>query len=298
MESIDTRLLMVFDEIYRRRSVTEAAEALEMSQPVVSVALSKLRHHFSDSLFVRTPAGMEPTPFAESLSTQVRQAIDAVQAVIDHRNNFQPETSKRCFRICTTDISQLVLFPPLWERLRVIAPGVRIEILPLNSETGYLLSSGTADFALGYMPQLVSGIYQKVLFSQSFVCLIGKNHPRIGKELTVADFETEGHAVISQSGQAPVVVDREIANLGIKRRVVLQTPNFLGAAFVAENTDLILTVPKRLAELLMKRGAFRILPVPFALPTYEVKLHWHERQHHDEANRWLRKTIADLLSEK
>lgn len=296
MDSIDTRLLSVFDEIYRRRSVSEAAEALYLGQPAVSVALAKLRNHFADPLFVRTTGGMEPTPFAQGLAPQIRNAVDAVNAVLGHRNDFHPETSTRSFRVCMADISQLVLLPVLWERLHVIAPGVCIEVLPLTAETGELLSAGKVDFALGVMPQLVTGIYQKVLFQQNFVCLVGRHHPRIGEQLTMADYESESHAVVSWSGQASAIVDREIARLGIKRRVALQIPNFLGAAFVAEYTDLVLTVPKRLGDVLSERAAIRILPVPFAVPAYDVKLHWHERLHNDEGHRWLRRLISDLLS--
>ena len=69
-----------------------------------------------------------------------------------------------------------------------------------------------------------------------------------------------------------------------------------GAAFVAEYTDLVLTVPKRLGDVLSERAAIRILPVPFAVPAYDVKLHWHERLHNDEGHRWLRRLISDLLS--
>jgi DNA-binding transcriptional LysR family regulator len=172
--------------------------------------------------------------------------VDAVNAVLGHRNDFHPETSTRSFRVAWRTSAS-------WCCCRccgsacTIAPGVCIEVLPLTAETGELLSAGKVDFALGVMPQLVTGIYQKVLFQQNFVCLVGKHHPRIGEQLTMADYESESHAVVSWSGQASAIVDREIARLGIKRRVALQIPNFLGAAFVAEYTDLVLTVPKRLA---------------------------------------------------
>ncbi len=297
MNAIDTRLLLVFDEIYRRRSVSEAADAMDMGQPAVSVALAKLRHQFGDPLFVRTSGGMEPTPFAQGLAPHVRQALATVEVVLRHRNDFKPETSVRNFRIAMADISQLVLLPRLWERLHVIAPGIRIEILPLTAETGERLAAGEADFALGFLPQLVTGIYQKVLFHQNFVCLVSRQHPRIRDALSLADYEAEGHGVISSSGEAPAIIDREIARLGITRRVALKIPNFLGGAFVAEHTDLVLTVPKRLGEMLAERCAFRVLPVPFALPTFDVKLHWHERLHRDEGHRWLRGVISELLSE-
>lgn len=297
MNSIDIRLLSVFDEIYKTRSVSGAAEALELGQPAASVALSKLRHQFGDPLFVRTASGMEPTPFGEGLVRPVRAVLDALDVVLGHRDDFDPQSSERIFRICMTDISQLVLLRKLWEKLRVAAPTIRIEIFPLSKDTARMLQSGEADLALGLMPQLEAGFYQQLLFRQSFVCMLGADHPRITDQLSLQQYEAEDHVVISSSGSAPLIVDREITRQGIKRRIALQIPNFLGAAFVVEHTDLLITIPKRLGDVLQGRGAFRILPVPFALPDYAVKQHWHERYHHDPGSRWLRGVISELLSD-
>lgn len=297
MKPIDIRLLSVFDEIYKTRSVTAAALALNLGQPAVSIALSRLRQQLGDPLFVRTSSGMEPTPFGEGLVRPVRAVLDALDLVLGHRNEFDPATSRRTFRICMTDISQLVLLPRLWKTLRVSAPGIHIEIFPLSKDTAQLLETGEADLAMGLMPQLEAGFYQQLLFRQSFVCMVGADHPRITDQLSLAQFEAEDHVVVSSSGSAPLVLDREIARLGIKRRIALQIPNFLGAAFVVEHTDHIITIPERLGDVLQGRGAFRIFPVPFALPDYEVKQHWHERYHHDPGSRWLRGVISGLLSE-
>lgn len=297
MDSIDIRLLAVFDEIYKTRSVTAAAEALELGQPAVSVALSKLRHHFGDPLFVRTSSGMEPTPFSEGLVRPVRAVLDALEQVLGHRSEFDPASSDRSFRICMTDISQLALLPKLWKRLRATAPGVRIEVSPLSADTARMLESGEADLALGFIPQLEAGFFRQILFRQNFVCMVAADHPRITDALSLAQFEAEDHAVISSSGSAPAIVEREITRQRIKRRVALKIPNFLGAAFVIEHTDLLVTIPKRLGDVLQGRGAFRIFPVPFELPQYEVKQHWHERYHQDEGNRWLRGVVSELLSE-
>ena len=297
MNAIDSRLLAVLDQIYQSRSVSAAAAALELSQPAASVALSKLRRHFGDPLFVRTSAGMEPTPFCETLLPSVRAALEAVTQVLEHRSGFDPASSERHFRLCMTDISQLVLLPKLWEKLRLTAPGIRIEIFPLSSDTARLLESGAADLAIGLIPQLDAGFYQQLLFRQQFVCLVAQRHPRIKKRLTLAQFEAEDHAVVSSSGSAPLIIEREIARLGIRQRVVMRIPNFLGAAFAIEHTDLVATIPKRLGDLLQGRGAFRIFPVPFALPDYDVKQHWHTRYHQDPGNRWLRSAVSELQSE-
>jgi len=297
MDTIDIRLLHVFDAVYKARSVSEAAVALDLGQPAVSVALSKLRHHFGDPLFVRTSNGMEPTPFGEGLVRPVRGVLEALDVVMGHQNHFDPATSKRLFRICMTDISQLVLLPKLWEALRVSAPGIRIDVLPLSADIARMLESGEADLALGLMPQLEAGFYQNVLFSQKFACMVSAKHPRIQKELRLEQFASENHAVVSSSGAAPLILDQEIARMGIARKVSLNIPNFIGAALVVEHTDLILTIPARLADVLQGRADVRIFPVPFQLPQYDVKQHWHERFHNDPGSQWLRRVITELMSD-
>jgi DNA-binding transcriptional LysR family regulator len=295
MDTIDLRLLQVFDAVYKNRSVSEAAVSLDLGQPAVSVALSKLRHHFGDPLFVRTSNGMEPTPFGEGLVRPVRGVLEALDLVLGHQSHFDPATSKRLFRICMTDISQLVLLPRLWEALRVSAPGIRIDVLPLSADIARMLESGEADLALGLMPQLEAGFYQNVLFSQKFACMVSAKHPRIQKELRLEQYASENHAVVSSSGAAPLILDQEIARFGLTRKVSLNIPSFIGAALVVEHTDLILTIPERLADVLKGRADVRTFPVPFQLPPYDVKQHWHERFHNDPGSQWLRRVISELM---
>lgn len=291
---IDNRLLSVFDAIYRTRSVSLAAAELGLGQPAVSVALSKMRQRFGDALFVRTANGMEPTPLGAGLVRPVRDVLDALDVVTGQRMVFDPVSSQRTFRICMADISQLVFLPRLWARLRAAAPLIRIEVLPLSDRCAAMLEQGEADLAIGFLPQLEAGFHQNVLFSQSFVCLVSQQHPRIGSTLSLAQFEAEAHAAISASGAAPRLIEQTLTRLGIQRRIALDIPSYIGAALVVEHTDLILTIPALLAQTLVGRGALRTLPVPFELPAYDVKLHWHERYHNDAGVRWLRRVIADI----
>lgn len=296
MLALELRQLTVFDEIYKTRSVSRAAENLGLGQPAVSIALGKLREHFSDPLFVRTAAGMEPTPLGEELVQPIRAAVEAVVAASGHRVVFDPSRAQRSFRIAMTDISQLVLLPRLWERLHAIAPGVHIDIANLSVRTANLLESGEVDLALGFMPQLEAGFYQQALFRQNYVCMASAKHPRVRASLTLEQFEAEEHAVVSTSGTGHLIVDREITRQNIKRRVVLRIPSFVGIAFVVERTDLLVTIPQRLGELLADPARLAVYPVPFHLPEYAVKQHWHERYNNDPGNRWLRMQIQDLLS--
>lgn len=263
----------------------------------MSIGLGKLRRHFGDPLFVRTSSGMDPTPLAQELGRPIRHAIDAVEAALGYRSSFDPATVKRTFRIAMTDISQIVLLPGLWARLHRVAPGVEVEVTHLSPDTPRLLESGEADLALGFMPQLDAGFYQQTLFRQDFVCLASIDHPRIRDELTLARFEAEEHALVVSAGTGHAYLDRELERQGIERRVVLRVPNFLGVAFVVEHTDLVVTIPARLAKMLSAHGRFRTHRAPFSVPGYAVKQFWHERFHHEPGSRWLRTLIWELLGE-
>jgi DNA-binding transcriptional LysR family regulator len=295
MPDLDLRLLSVFDEIYKTRSVTRAADVLGLGQPAVSIALATLRDHFSDPLFVRTGNGMEPTSLGQELIQPIRDALNALDRAFGYRTSFNPRTASRTFSVCMSDISQLVLLPRLWAEIRAVAPNIEIDIAPLSSETPRQLESGAADLALGFLPQLDAGFYQQTMFGQHYVCMIAANHPRIRESLTMHRFRSEAHAVVIGAGTGHSIVEKELARQGIKRRVALRIPSYIGVAFVVEGTDLIVTVPQRLAEVLKGHAHFHIFPTPMPLPRYSIKQHWHERFHQDPGNQWLRSVISKVL---
>ncbi|MES2536793.1 MAG: LysR family transcriptional regulator [Pseudomonadota bacterium] len=295
MSSLDVRWLEVFCEIYKTRSVSRSAEILNLSQPAVSIALSRLRQHFNDPLFVRTSRGMEPTAMGHDLLTPISEALDALARATGQRPAFDPLTSNRTFNICMSDISQIVLLPNLWRHLRTVAPSIRIDVAPLSDDTAPLLESGNADLALGFVPQLEKYFHEMTLFRQSYVCAVSADHPRVREGLTLEQFETEDHAEVTRSGTGHLIINRELLRQGITRRVVLKIPNFLSAGVLAERTSLLILIPEYLADFFKSQSRIETFPLPFELQDYAVKLYWHERYHRDEGIVWIREVIRNLM---
>lgn len=297
MSRFDIELLYVFDEIYKTRSVTRAADNLGLPQSTVSIALAKLRTHFGDRLFSRTAKGMEPTPHAQEVIGDVRRAIEALQHALTHREEFDPASEKREFRICMTDISEIVLLPRLLNHLTTTAPGIRFDISKITATTPRDLEDGAVDLAVGFMPHLDSGFYQQTLFQQNFVCLVAQGHPRIKGSLSKKAFSAEGHLSVKTSGTGHYIVDKTIDKEGVSRRIVLQLPSFLGLGRIVSETNFIATVPDKYASAIRAGESLQVLPCPFSMPSFAVKQHWHERYHADQANRWLRLTLSTLFIE-
>jgi DNA-binding transcriptional LysR family regulator len=296
MKRFDLELLLVFDEIFKTGNVTRAAHNLGLPQSSVSLALAKLREHFNDQLFSRTAKGMVPTPRAQNAIEDVRRAISALQHALADQPVFDPAASTRRFRICMTDISEIVLLPRILNHLRSVAPGIHLEISRISPDSPGELADGLVDLAVGFMPHLEAGFYQQKLFDQHFVCLAATTHPRVGDTLTVAHLRQEGHVRVRTSGTGHAIVDKILSREEIERSVVLNLPSFLGVASIVAQTELLAIVPERYARLVAGSEAVRFLPIPVELPSYQVKQHWHERYHADVSNRWLRQMVAALFA--
>ena len=296
MTNIDLKLLAIVSELNRTRSVSQTAEHLNLSQSAVSMTLAKLRRHFNDPLFVRTSTGMEPTPHATELIRLLQRAGDLLHSALGHHVVFNPRTSQRRFSLHSTDIAQVTLMPKLMKRLAEASPGVQINLLRISEATASLLESGDADLAVGFIPPMGAGFCQQRLFKEQFVCAVRKDHPRIGQTLSLEEFESETHLAIATCGTGHGIVERSVEAKGVRRKIGLTVPSFLGIGSLITSLDYIATLPSQLARHLATITNVKVLSLPLSIPPYYIVQHWHERYTHDPASRWLRATISDLFS--
>ncbi|WP_153109564.1 LysR family transcriptional regulator [Propionivibrio limicola] len=291
---LDIHLLQLFELLYTTQSVSRAAEQLGMAQPTVSIWLGKLRRKFNDPLFVRTASGMQPTRGAEEMIVTVRATLDSLRHLSNWESRFDPTTSERRFRICMTDASRATLLPRLLAHIRSEAPRIRLGTERIDGHTTRLLESGEADLALGLVPDVGPTLYQQSLFTQDWVCLANRQHPRIDNELSLAAYQQEEHiSIIAGTGYR--LLDGALERLNIRRRVQLELPGFLGVGSIVSTTDLIVTLPRQIGETMARAAGLKVLACPFPIPTFTVKQHWHPRFHHDAGNRWLRGVCSALF---
>ena len=293
-QTLDRRELQLFDLLYSTHSVTRTAELLDQSQPTVSIWLGKLRRQLRDPLFVRTPAGMQPTPRADALIGHAREILESLRRLSQWEPDFLPATAQRRFRICMTDASHITLLPQLLAHVRAVAPQVRFEALRIDGNTALALETGEADLAVGFIPWLESGIYQQTLFPQDWICLANQRHPRVGTSLSLKVYEDEEHVNIA-GGTGGRVLESALDVARVRRKVALELPGFLGLNAIVSTTDLIATLPRHIGETLAERGGVTVHACPVAIPNFTVKQHWHARYHNDSGNRWLRGTLAALF---
>lgn len=302
LEGLDLNLLVALRALLAERHVTRAATRVGLSQPAMSHALARLRELLGDPLLVRTPRGMRPTPRAEAMTAPLERALADIGRVLASPAPFDPRRSTRRFRIATNDYQELLVFPRLLSRLWKEAPNVDVEVSNLGKDTNEDLAEGRIDLAMGLVAQFApphasQGVRSKPLLSDGFVCVVRDGHPLVKKRLSLADFIALPHALVSPGGGSGSVVDTALATIGEKRRVAVQVPHFLVAPHVVRETDLVLTLAKRIARILAPMLGLRQLAPPVELGGFTTAMGWHDRQDVDPAHAWLRGLIASVAKE-
>ena len=292
----DLNLLRVFLAIWDLRSLTAAGDRLGLTQPAVSHALRRLRNLFEDPLFVRTPTGMVPTDAAFRLYPPLAQALSIINDAVQQHAKFDPATAHRVFRISMSDMSEFFFLPPLIALLDREARGIRIEAanIPVQSVSA-AMRAGEIDLALGYVPGLDAGCVSQTLFVDEHVCVLRASHPLRKPKPTREDLAALRYVYASTNATGHRMVEQWLDELNFKRDVVLRLPHFVVAPEIVMNTDLAVIFPKSIARRFNRGRAFRIVPLPFALPPIEIQVHSHTQFAADPGIAWLRGVIHSMF---
>ena len=297
LAGLDLNLLRVLDALLRERHLTRAAKGLGLSQPATSHALARLREHMRDPLFVRSSAGLVPTPRAAALAPKLQGAMLTLAECVTGMPAFDARTAHTTFTVSTTDYSAFELVPALLERLSVMAPGIDVWVRATSDETFAELARGDADVHLGPIPDgaTAPGVHKHPLFQEEFVCLVRADHPRVHASLDLDTYADLPHVFVAPRGTPGGIVDQVLAKHRRKRRVAIAVPQFLLAPFLVSKSDMVLTIGRRVAEDFAAMLPLRILEPPITIPPFVTQLVWHERTQGDPAHQWFRARIMDAL---
>ncbi|MFF7056609.1 LysR family transcriptional regulator [Achromobacter spanius] len=294
----DLNLMRVFLTVLHERSVTRAAQRLNLTQPAVSYALGRLREQFDDPLFVRTATGMQPTPVAFALADPIERGMNSFAEAVSLRQQFAPATSTRRFRLSMSDIGEMVFLPPLMERVHALAPRLQVEVLEVALEqVPQALKEGEVDLAIGNLAGVGRHTCHADLFSERYVCMGRRGHPVLSAGLTRGQFKRLDHILVASRASAHRLLNDVLSEAGMHRQPYLTLPHFSAAAEIVRRTDLTVTLPYRAAIWFNRDNAFAIRPLPIALPPLSVTVHWHARFESDPGTMWLRRQVEATLAD-
>lgn len=295
LRRLDLTLLLVFLGLVRHRKALDVATELGLTQSAISQALKRLRDIFGDELFLRRPHGMEPTATALALEAPVTAAVEALRGALGAARAFDPATATGLVRVAALDAEQAVLIPPLAARLRKLAPGLTLSVLPLGRGAAMeAVSEGRADLVLGYVWDLPDAVSGEPLYAESFLVA---GRPEALPQAPRIDIDTycaADHVLISPGGDLRGVVDDQLEVMGRSRRVVLGLPAFLPALAAVAAIGGLVTLPARVARTFAPGFGLVTAEPPIPVRTFPVSVFWHRRNDTDPRTRWIRRQLGDV----
>mgnify|MGYP000435623549 FL=1 len=304
---IDLNLLVNLDVLLREQNVTKAASHLGITQPAMSNGLKRLRLLFKDPLLVRTSEGMVPTELALSLKPAVREILFRIEKVVHPEKDFDLN-SNRVFRIMASDYAESTLIPTVLSEVRKQAPNIILDVLTPSDVSFEDVEQGRVDMAINRFDTLPQSFHQKTLWSDTFSCLMSPENALV-QGYSLERYLEANHIWVSKTGFGVGVgvnpndaqrlgwVDEALGKIGEKRRISVFTRHYQVAMLLAQQHDLVATLPSRAAQLNTKSSDLVMKDPPFDIPAFELKMAWSPLLHHNSDHQWLRQLITAIASQ-
>ena len=300
LKDVDLNLIIVFNELLLERRVSLVANKLGVTQPAVSNALNRLRKLLDDNLFIRTARGMEPTPYALELAEPLAYALSTIHSTLNQRTVFDPASSRRKFTLGISDIGEINFLPKIISRLSDLAPHVSVSTLRNTGESlQAAMESGHVDLAVGLLPQLKTGYFQRRLYRQRYVCMFRKGHVLDKENVTEDEYAASEHLVVVPPSSGHAKVSEAIALKGLYRNLRLTVSHYVSVGYIlaAPNNNMVATVPESYAKECAINFGLTYIEHPVAIPGFDINMFWHEKYHRDPGSKWMRRVMFELFSD-
>ncbi|QGY32707.1 LysR family transcriptional regulator [Pantoea cypripedii] len=296
---LDLNLLVAFDALMEEKNVTRAATKASVSQPAMSAALSRLRTHFADPLFIRSASGLLPTARAKEIGLHVSKALEELSHLLSP-DEFSPANRSMSFTLGMSEYPMMVLLPGIMKAVNQQAPGVTIHVQAYidRDESVAMLDSGKIDMVLGIAPtKSENRILSLPLIRDEFVTLVQRDSAAAREGMTLESWLRTGHILVSPEGNHYGLVDERLKAMGLTRDLRLTLPSMFAVAGVIQQTQYIATVLKRSALAGEKNEDVLMFNPPLEMPQIQFDLLWHRRSDASKAQQWLRQLVCEQARE-
>lgn len=299
IKRIDFNLLVTLDALLAERSVSRAAQRLNLSQPALSAQLARLREMLGDPLFVPSHRGMTPTPLALGLQAPLAAALAQLRDVVTSARAFDPARDEFTVHVACSDYVQSALLLDFTLALRRAAPGLRIALRPADAaRLEAQMEKGEIDLAVLTPEGIAESLRSRPLFEERYVFIARRGHPALRRPLDTQRFCELEHVMVSpRGGSFTTPVDEVLDARGLRRRVVVSASTFHSVLDLVERSDLVALVPARMVEGRGRNVRVRVLAPPLPVPGFAIHMAWHNRNHRDAAQRWVRERLVAFVRE-
>jgi LysR family transcriptional regulator, nod-box dependent transcriptional activator len=295
---LDLNLLVAFEALLVERSVSRAAQRMNLSQPAMSAALSRLRDYFGDDILVSHGKRMHPTAYAEGLLPRVHECLAGLESLVLISPTFSAIQSQRTFHLAATDYITAVVIVPLVARLAKIAPHIRLDIMAITDQAAQQLDDGKIDLLITPDLYISSDHPAELLFEEQHVIVGWRENPVFRGEMTETVFFAAGHIAVRMGNtRTPAFADRQLELMGRKRRIEITAGSFSIIPQLLRGTTRLALMHERLARVMSRDCPIASAPLPFQIPPMREMVQHHRARSPDEGLTWLRSQLAIVAAE-
>ncbi len=292
LDRLDLNLFRVFDTVYRERNLTHAAEILCLSQSAVSHAVGRLRVSLGDPLFVREGQGVVPTPLADRLWPDIKDALALFRQAVLRHQSFEPSRDLSQITLAMNDKLEPSILPVIAKKLHETIPHLQLASIRLDrTNLRADLVAGRIDFAIDVAQPTAPDICHTLLQKDEFAVVCREDRP-----IDAESYLAARHVTVSSRRTGRSLEEIELSRLGIEREVVVRCQYYEAACRLVADSDLLLTMPLHQASTINATLGNTVLPMPLPLSGIELHLYWHQQRETDPANQWLRSELMSVFN--
>ena len=265
----------------------------------MSAALARLRRLFGDPLLVRNGRVFELTPMGQALVEPVHDILAGLDNLLTITPAFDPKVDNRSFTIGASDYITLVLLRPLLEQLHHEAPGVAVNVVPVNLSTSVAVQRAQIDLAIvpnQFMTSRAPYVQRHELFTEQYVPVVWKHNREVDDTLEHEAMQRLSYVCYLDQTCGPALVDRALDGLGIRPRTALTTVSIALVPVLIAGTQFFGFVQQRLLRQSHVRHELRTLHTPIQIDPIIQYMYWHPVLQRDPAHHWLRERIIALAA--
>lgn len=315
VQRVDLNLFRVFEVILQCRSVSGASKELGVTASAVSHALARLRQAMGDDLFVHGKTGMEPTARALEIAPSIREGLGRLESAFN-LVPFVAATTPRTFRISATDYGTTIILSRLVTRIAAVAPQLELRIFPYNRmDVIQHLDEGRLDLIIGWFDDVPERLKRTQVVKEREAIVVRKGHPLTEGDVSRERLFSYPFVVVELSGSGEQTPDGFMDERGVWRRVwidrllietqdegavahvAVSLPHYAGIADILSQTDMVATLPERMAHRLVAAGTHLMLQLPYTPLEVSADAVWHQRGERDGGLQWLLGELVDVMRE-
>ncbi|GMM87854.1 LysR family transcriptional regulator [Vibrio fortis] len=274
---MNLNLIKHFLAAYDFKSISKAAEHMNMTQPSMTAAIKNFEEQSGKIMFYRTSRSIQPTEDAHYLAEQCREILGRLDSV------FKEE---RKLKICCPEVIMQAL--PGYEGVYFV------ETPAIEYNTLDKLRTGEVDVVIDDISVTDHSFIVESIGSQKLALACRKDHPTIGDTISLEQFKNAEHIMLRLKDKNVSALETRTEE-AFDRNVVREVSGQSNLLLNARNSDAVCIVSESMFDLAEELG-LKVLEPPFTLRDYEMKMIYHKRSIQDQRHAQIREHIKKHLT--